>query len=89
MPAEPVMKRTIAFFDGQNLFHAIKETFGYTYPSPDKLEPKRAKIESKLPRSKLRGISPTAEIDFRLVPLLDIEYISLSHLLSLLLLHFV
>ena len=42
---------------------------------------------SKLPRSKLRGISPTTEVDFRLVPLLDIECISLSPLLSLHLLH--
>jgi uncharacterized LabA/DUF88 family protein len=27
--------RTIAFFDGQNLFHAAKEAFGTTYPNYD------------------------------------------------------
>lgn len=30
---EPQVKRTIAFFDGQNLFHAAKEAFGYPYPN--------------------------------------------------------
>jgi uncharacterized LabA/DUF88 family protein len=28
-------KRAIAFFDGQNLFHGAKESFGYTYPNYD------------------------------------------------------
>lgn len=32
MPAEPEIKRTYAFFDGQALYHAAKEAFGYTYP---------------------------------------------------------
>jgi uncharacterized LabA/DUF88 family protein len=32
---EPREKRAIAFFDGQNLFHAAKESFGYSYPSFD------------------------------------------------------
>ena len=32
---EPQVKRTIAFFDGQNLFHAAKEAFGYPYPNYD------------------------------------------------------
>jgi hypothetical protein len=31
MPTEPTPKRTIVFFDGQNLFHAAKEAFGYKY----------------------------------------------------------
>ena len=35
MPAEPADKRTIAFVDGQNLFHATREAFGYTYPNYD------------------------------------------------------
>lgn len=35
MPAEPSVKRTIAFFDGQNLFHSVKSAFGYTYPNFD------------------------------------------------------
>jgi len=35
MPVEPVAKRTVAFIDGQNLFHAAREAFGYTYPNYD------------------------------------------------------
>ncbi len=35
MPAEPQVKRAIAFFDGQNLFHSAKEAFGYSYPNFD------------------------------------------------------
>ncbi len=35
MANEPVIKRTVAFFDGQNLFHAAKEAYGYTYPNYD------------------------------------------------------
>lgn len=37
MPVEPVIKRTFAFFDGQNLFHAAREAFGHTYPNYDPL----------------------------------------------------
>lgn len=33
MPAEPANKRTIAFVDGQNLYHAAKVAFGYTFPN--------------------------------------------------------
>ncbi|WLD13660.1 NYN domain-containing protein [Planctellipticum variicoloris] len=33
MPAEPPVKRAIAFFDGQNLFYAAKYAFGYTWPN--------------------------------------------------------
>ncbi|MCB9768690.1 MAG: NYN domain-containing protein [Candidatus Omnitrophica bacterium] len=33
MPQEPSVKRAFAFFDGQNLFHSAKESFGYTYPN--------------------------------------------------------
>jgi uncharacterized LabA/DUF88 family protein len=32
---EPADKRTIAFFDGQNLFHAARAAFGYTFPNYD------------------------------------------------------
>ena len=32
---EPSTKRTIAFIDGQNLYHAAREAFGHTYPSYD------------------------------------------------------
>lgn len=35
MPPEPPVKRAVAFIDGQNLFHAVRETFGYTYPNYD------------------------------------------------------
>ncbi len=28
-------KRVVAFVDGQNLFHAVKKTFGYIYPNYD------------------------------------------------------
>jgi len=34
---EPPVKRTIAFFDGQNLYHAVRSAFGYTYPNFDAL----------------------------------------------------
>jgi uncharacterized LabA/DUF88 family protein len=32
---EPPVKRTLAFIDGQNLFHGAKEAFGYSYPNYD------------------------------------------------------
>jgi len=35
MPKEPAIKRTYVFIDGQNLFHAVKDAFGYTYPNYD------------------------------------------------------
>jgi len=35
MIVEPDVKRTIAFFDGQNLYHAVREAFGYHYPNYD------------------------------------------------------
>ena len=35
VPPEPSVKRAIAFIDGQNLFHAAREAFGYTYPNYD------------------------------------------------------
>ena len=35
MPAEPLVKRAVAFIDGQNLYHAARESFGYTYPNFD------------------------------------------------------
>lgn len=34
-PSEPAVKRAVAFIDGQNLFHAAREAFGYTYPNYD------------------------------------------------------
>jgi len=35
MPAEPTIKRAVTFIDGQNLFHAAREAFGYTFPNYD------------------------------------------------------
>lgn len=35
MPHEPTIKRAVAFIDGQNLFHAARESFGYTFPNYD------------------------------------------------------
>ena len=35
MRTEPSTKRAFAFFDGQNLFYAAKEAFGYRYPNYD------------------------------------------------------
>jgi len=37
MVAAPARKRAIAFMDGQNLFHASREAFGYSYPNYDPL----------------------------------------------------
>ena len=34
---EPSIKRTITFLDGQNLFHSVRESFGYTFPNYDVL----------------------------------------------------
>jgi len=33
LPPEPTVKRTYAFIDGQNLFYAAKNAFGYTFPN--------------------------------------------------------
>lgn len=35
MPSEPTTKRAVAFIDGQNLYHAAREAFGYGYPNYD------------------------------------------------------
>ncbi len=35
MPVEPAVKRTIAYVDGQNLFHTARSVFGYTFPNYD------------------------------------------------------
>ena len=34
---DPSAKRVIAFFDGQNLFHAARKAFGYSFPNYDPL----------------------------------------------------
>ena len=33
VPAEPPDKVAIAFVDGQNLYHSVRESFGYPYPN--------------------------------------------------------
>lgn len=33
MPAEPPVKRAVAFIDGQNLYYAAKKAFGYRFPN--------------------------------------------------------
>lgn len=38
MAEEPAIKRTYAFFDGQNLYYAAKEAFGYRLPNYDVLK---------------------------------------------------
>lgn len=35
MPTEPSNKRVVAFLDGQNLFYAAKNAFGYKWPNYD------------------------------------------------------
>ena len=35
VPAEPLVKLAVTFFDGQNLFHAAKEAFGHRFPNYD------------------------------------------------------
>src|ERR1035437_4937728 len=35
MPVEPTVKRAVAFFDGQNLFHCAKDAFGYRWANYD------------------------------------------------------
>lgn len=32
---EPTTKRAIVFIDGQNLYHSVREAFGYTFPNYD------------------------------------------------------
>jgi len=44
---EPRVKRACAFFDGQNLFYAVKEAFGYTYPNYDPLALAKAICQPK------------------------------------------
>lgn len=35
MPLEPATKRAVAFFEGRNLYHQVRQAFGYTYPNYD------------------------------------------------------
>jgi len=35
VPPEPADKRAFVFIDGQNLFYAAKQAFGYNFPNYD------------------------------------------------------
>jgi len=35
MLIEPAVKRTVSFVEGQNLYHSVRESFGYSYPNYD------------------------------------------------------
>ena len=37
MPTEPAVKRTVAYVDGQNLYHSAREAFGHRFPNFDPL----------------------------------------------------
>jgi uncharacterized LabA/DUF88 family protein len=45
--SEPPVKRAIAFFDGQNLFHSAKTVFGYSFPNYDPLKLAQAVCASR------------------------------------------
>ena len=47
MSAGPNTPRTIAFFDGQNLFHAAREAFGCRYPDYDPVKLARRTCRTK------------------------------------------
>jgi len=47
MPSEPTVKRAVAFIDGQNLYHSVRDAFGYTYPNYDVRALSRSICQSK------------------------------------------
>ena len=53
---EPALKRAVAFVDGQNLFYAAKEAFGYQYPNYDIL-----KLAQLVCKSKAWNLEPIAQ----------------------------
>lgn len=61
MPAEPGIKRTIAFIDGQNLFHAAREVFGATYPDFDLALPDGTSVT--VPVGQEKGIDVRIALD--------------------------
>jgi uncharacterized LabA/DUF88 family protein len=44
---EPATKRAVVFIDGQNLYHCVREAFGYSFPNYDVLALARAICGSK------------------------------------------
>ena len=47
MPREPEVKRVFSFIDGQNLYFAAKEAYGYSHPNYDVLKLSRKICEQK------------------------------------------
>ena len=47
MAAELQNKRVVAFVDGQNLFNAAKQAFGYDYPNYDAVKLARLICEQR------------------------------------------
>ena len=47
MPTEPLVKRAVVFIDGQNLYHSVRESFGYTYPNYDVVALSRSICQTK------------------------------------------
>jgi len=47
MPPEPAHKRAITFIDGQNLYYAVRESFGCVYPNYDVLALSEAVCRSR------------------------------------------
>ncbi len=47
MPTEPLVKRAVVFIDGQNLYHSVRESFGYTYPNCDVVALSRSICQTK------------------------------------------
>jgi uncharacterized LabA/DUF88 family protein len=47
MVSEPSVKRTVTFFDGQNLYHSVREAFGYFHPNYDILALSKAVCANK------------------------------------------
>lgn len=46
-PAKPSEKRAVVFIDGQNLYHCVRETFGYSYPNYDVLKLAKSVCQSQ------------------------------------------
>src|ERR1017187_9092441 len=65
MALEPSPKRAIVFFDGQDLYHATRHAFGYTYPNFDPIALASAVSNAhgwNLPRSASTRVFPTVKM---------------------------
>ncbi|MBU1205317.1 MAG: hypothetical protein KKH04_00065 [Proteobacteria bacterium] len=56
MPTYPPLKNVNAFIDGQNLYHDVRESFGYTCPNYDVISfppgQKRQRMRHKIQKRK-------------------------------------